>query len=313
MTIMVFGSINLDLVTTTPRLPIAGETLIGEKFLKTPGGKGANQAVALAKLAIPTQMIGRVGDDNFGRELLENLKISGVETTNVVIDKNTNSGIAIITVDHQSENHIIVIPGANAKVNQEDIQRLSNILPTATTILLQLEIPIDIVFAAAKTAKDANLTVILDPAPAQTNLPVEIYRLIDIITPNEIEASQLVNFPVNGEETAAKAANILLARGVKCAIIKLGAKGVYCATQTEKFFIPAFPVHAIDTVAAGDAFNAGLAAALFHQKPLREAVVWGAAAGGLATTKLGAQSSLPDKITLEKFLSNSRSSQKYQS
>lgn len=302
MTIIVFGSINIDLVVTTHHLPIAGETLLGESFLQTPGGKGANQAVALAKLGIPTQMIGRVGADNFGAELIKNLQNSGVKTENILIDKNANSGIAIITVDHQGENHIIVIPGANGQVNQEDIQRLSNLLPTAAAILLQLEIPIDTVFTAAKAAKNANITVILDPAPAQSHLPDEIYSLIDIITPNEIEAGQLVGFPVNGEETAAKAAKVLLQRGVKCAIVKLGAKGVYCATAEESFLIPAFPVHAVDTVAAGDAFNAGLAAALFHKFPLHQAVVWGAAAGALATTKLGAQSSLPDRITLENFL-----------
>lgn len=302
MTIIVFGSINIDLVATAPRLPIAGETLLGESFLQTPGGKGANQAVALAKLGIPTQMIGRVGADNFGVELIKNFQNYGVKTENILIDKNVSSGIAVITVDHKGENYIIVIPGANGQVNQEDINRLYPLLPTATAILLQLEIPIDTVVAAAKAAKNANITVILDPAPAQSQLPDEIYPLIDIITPNEIEASQLVGFPVNGEETAAKAAKILLQKEVKCAMIKLGSKGVYCATAEESFFIPAFPVHAVDTVAAGDAFNAGLAAALFHKLPLREATVWGAAAGALATTKLGAQSSLPDRMTLEKFL-----------
>ncbi|MBD2293648.1 ribokinase [Anabaena sphaerica FACHB-251] len=302
MTIIVFGSINIDLVATAPRLPIAGETLLGESFLQTPGGKGANQAVALAKLEIPTQMIGRVGADNFGIELIKNLQNSGVKTDNILIDKNVSSGIAVITVDKKGENHIIVIPGANGQVNQEDINRLHRLLPQATAVLLQLEIPIETVVAAAQAAKNANITVILDPAPAQSHLPDELYPLIDIITPNEIEASQLVGFPVNGEETAAKAAKILLQKGVKCAVIKLGSKGVYCASAEEAFFIPAFPVHAVDTVAAGDAFNGGLAAALFHKLPLHQAVVWGAAAGALATTKLGAQSSLPDKMTLEKFL-----------
>jgi ribokinase len=302
MSIIVFGSINIDLVATTPRLPVAGETLLGDTFFQTPGGKGANQAVALAKLGIPTHIIGRVGDDTFGEELLKNLQIHGVKTENIFISKNVNSGVAIITVDHAGENNIIVIPGANGQINQEDINRLSILLPKAKFILLQLEIPIDAVFKAAQSSRDANIKVILDPAPAQSQLPNELYPLIDIITPNETEASQLVGFPVNGEETAAKAATILLQRGVKCAVIKLGAKGVYCATVDQNFFIPAFPVQAVDTVAAGDAFNAGLAAALFYKLPLREAVIWGAAAGALATTKLGAQSSLPDRITLEKFL-----------
>lgn len=302
MTIIVFGSINIDLVATTPRLPIPGETLIGESFFTTPGGKGANQAVALAKLGIPTQMIGRVGADNFGAELIKNLQNFGVQTENIVIDENVISGVAIITVDQKAENHIIVIPGANGKFNQEDINRLYPLLPQAKLLLLQLEIPLNTVILAAKAAHNANITVILDPAPAQTNLPDELYRLIDIITPNEIEASQLVGFTVNEPETAAKAANILLQKGVRCAIIKLGAKGVFCATKEESFYIPAFSVNAVDTVAAGDAFNGGLAAALFEGKTLREAVVWGAAAGALATTKLGAQSSFPDRITLDKFV-----------
>ncbi|MEB3147433.1 MAG: ribokinase [Sphaerospermopsis sp.] len=302
MKIIVFGSINIDLVATTPRLPIPGETLLGESFFTTPGGKGANQAVALAKLGIPTQMIGRVGADNFGAELIKNLQNCGVKTENILIDETVSSGVAVITVDQQGENNIIVIPGANGKVNQDDINRLSNLFIDAKFLLLQLEIPLEIGILAAQKAKEANIKVILDPAPAPNNLPDEIYPLIDIITPNETEASQLVGFAVNEQETAAKAADTLLQKGVKCAIIKLGAKGVYCATKEESFYIPAFSVNAVDTVAAGDAFNGGLAATLFQEKPLKEAVVWGAAAGALATTKLGAQSSLPDRITLEKFV-----------
>ncbi|TAE58982.1 MAG: ribokinase [Nostocales cyanobacterium] len=302
MKIIVFGSINIDLVTTTPRLPLPGETLTGNSFFTTPGGKGANQAVALAKLGIPTHIIGRVGNDNFGVELIKNLQNYNVQTENIVIDETISSGIAVITVDEKGENNIIVIPGANGKVNQDDVNKLSSLLPQTKILLLQLEIPLETVILALQKAKAANIKVILDPAPAPKNLPDEIYPLIDIITPNEIEASQLVGFTVSEQETAAKAADVLLQKGVKCAIIKLGAKGVYCANKKESFYIPAFSVNAVDTVAAGDAFNGGLAAALFEGKTLREAVVWGAATGALATTKLGAQSSFPDRITLDKFL-----------
>ncbi|MFN6515561.1 MAG: ribokinase [Nostoc sp. CreGUA01] len=302
MTIIVFGSINIDLVATAPRLPVGGETLLGENFFQVSGGKGANQAVALARLGIPTQMVGRVGADNFGVELLKNLEASGVQTNNVFVDENVSSGVAIITVSHTGENQIVVIPGANGRVNQEDVQRVSNLLPEATALLLQLEIPIPTVVAAAKAASSANIKVILDPAPAQSNLPAELYPLVDIITPNEVEAGQLVGFAVDGEETAAKAAEILLQRGVKCAIVKLGAKGVFCATAQEKFFVPAFPVDVVDTVAAGDAFNGGLAAALFEKMSLHQAVIWGAAAGALAATKPGAQTSLPDRLTFDAFL-----------
>ncbi|HEY9800709.1 MAG TPA: ribokinase [Leptolyngbyaceae cyanobacterium] len=302
MSIIVFGSINIDLVATAPRLPIAGETLLGDTFLKVPGGKGANQAVALAKLGVPTQMVGRVGADSFGAELVQNLQDAGVQTDNISVDETVSSGVAMITVAHNGDNEIIVIPGANEKVNQEDIEKLSRILPNAKALLLQLEIPINTVVAAAQAARNANITVILDPAPAQADLPAELYPLVDIITPNEVEAGQLVGFPVDGEDAAAKAARVLLQRGVKSAIVKLGAKGVVCATEKEVFFVPAFSVEAVDTVAAGDAFNGGLAAALYTGLSLHQAVVWGAAAGALAATKLGAQTSLPDRFTFDTFL-----------
>jgi ribokinase len=302
MNIIVFGSINLDLVVTVPRLPIAGETLLGHNFFQVPGGKGANQAVALARLGIPTHMVGRVGADNFGRELINNLQTSGVQTNNIFVDETISSGVAAIAVDNRGENQIIVIPGANGRINQEDVERLSDLLPDSTALLLQLEIPMAAVIAAAKAAHQAGLQIILDPAPAQSHVPDELYSLVDIMTPNEVEAGQLVGFPVNDPDSAKEAAAILLQRGVKCAIVKLGAKGVFCATALESFFVPAFPIQVVDTVAAGDAFNGGLAAALYTGLSLHQAVVWGAAAGALAATKPGAQTSLPDKLRFEAFL-----------
>lgn len=302
MTIIVFGSINIDLVATTPRLPVAGETLLGRDFFKAPGGKGANQAVASARLGTPTYMVGRVGADSFGTELLDSLQASGVQTDNVFVDETVSSGVAMITVDVRGENQILVIPGANGRVNQEDVKRLSRLLPEATALLLQFEIPMSAVVAAAKAAREAGVTVILDPAPVQSDVPDELYSLVDIITPNEVEAAQLVGFPVDGEESATKAAAVLRQRGVKNAIAKLGAKGVLCVTQEETFFIPSFPVHTVDTTAAGDAFNGGLAAALHQGLSLRQAVVWGAAAGALTAMKLGAQPSLPERLTFNKFL-----------
>lgn len=164
MSIIVFGSINMDLVATAPRLPVGGETLLGENFFQVSGGKGANQAVALARLGIPTQIVGRVGADNFGVELIKNLQASGVQTNNVFVDETVSSGVAIITVSQTGENQIVVIPGANGRVDREDVQRLSQLLPEATALLLQLEIPISQVVAAAKAARNANIKVILDPA-----------------------------------------------------------------------------------------------------------------------------------------------------
>ena len=302
MSIIVFGSINIDLVATSPRLPMAGETLLGHNFFQVPGGKGANQAVALALLGIPTQMVGRVGADGFGAELVNNLQASGVQTHSVFVDETVSSGVATIAVDDTGENQIIVIPGANGRVNQEDVDRLFPLLPKATALLLQFEIPLSAVVAAAKAARKQGVTVILDPAPVQENVPEELYSLVDIITPNEVETRQLVGFAVDGEASVKKAAAVLRERGVKYAIVKLGAKGVFCATPEETFFVPAFPVQTVDTTAAGDAFNGGLAAALFERLSLRQAVIWGAAAGAIAATKPGAQPSLPNRATFDAFL-----------
>lgn len=302
MTVIVFGSINIDLIATAPRLPVAGETLLGEEFFKAPGGKGANQAVASARLGISTHIVGRVGAHSFGAELVNSLQAAGVRTDNVSIEANASSGVAVIIVDNSGENQIIVIPGANGLLDNEDVERLTNLLPRAKALLLQFEVPMTAVVAAAKAGHNAGVKVILDPAPVQIDVPPEIYSLVDIITPNEVEARQLVGFPVDNEESAAKAAQILLQRGVKCAIIKLGAKGVYCATKEENFFIPAFPVQAVDTTAAGDAFSGGLAAAIEAELPLRECVTWGAAAGAIAATRPGAQPSLPDRYMFEAFL-----------
>ena len=331
--IIVFGSINIDLVSKTPRLPLPGETLTGHSFVTAPGGKGANQAVAIAKLGVPSYMVGRVGGDNFGRELLASLQAAGVQTENVLVDEGISSGVAAIAVDDNGENQIIITPGANGRVDATDVERLQSLLKIppslpsqrgetnsspsqgglggsrppfqgefgGSILLLQLEIPLSVVIAAAQVAKAAGIKVILDPAPAQ-NLPEELYPLIDIITPNETEAGRLVGFPVDGREAASEAAQVLLQKGVGNAIVKLGAKGVICATQAETFFTPAFSVTAVDTVAAGDAFNGGLAAALVEGLSLRQAIVWGAATGALAATKPGAQSAMCDRATLDEFL-----------
>ncbi|NJK77203.1 MAG: ribokinase [Microcoleus sp. SU_5_6] len=302
MTVIVFGSINIDLVVKTPRLPQPGETVIGSNFCTSGGGKGANQAVAVARLGIPTYIIGRVGSDRFAEELLTNLQVYGVNASNVSIDPDTNSGIATIAVDDRGQNNIIVIPGANNNVGQAELEALKKLLPGATSLLLQLEIPLQIVQQAAAIAREAGVRTILDPAPARSDLPIELYRLTDIITPNEVEAAQLVDFPVNNSESAMLAGKELQQRGVKSAIVKLGAKGAVCVTESDSIFVPAFTVEAVDTVAAGDAFNGGLAAGLDVGLSLPAAVVWGAAAGALCATKVGAQTAMPDRQTFDAFL-----------
>lgn len=300
------GSINMDLVAQVPRLPQAGETLLGYTFSTVPGGKGANQAVGVAKLGGASRMIGRVGGDAFGAELLESLRTAGVQTDLITVDRTVSSGVATIAVDDQAENHIIVIPGANGNVSDADVDRLKLALTDSSILLLQLEIPLSIVQAAATIAKQIGATVILDPAPAPENFPETLYPLVDILTPNAIETAQLVGFPIQDQVDADRAATVLQQKGAPTIVIKLGAQGVFCATENDRFFIPAFSVNAIDTVAAGDAFNSGLAVALSEGVSLREAIVWGAAAGALSTTKSGAQASLPDRATLDAFLSQSK-------
>ncbi len=302
MSIIVFGSINIDLIATTSRLPIAGETISGDNFFTAGGGKGANQAVAAARLDIPTKIVGRVGKDNFGEQLLASLQANNVDTAGVVVDGDIHTGVAVITVDSSGENSIIVVPGANHRVNNTEVERLKNLLSGVTALLLQLEIPLEFAMSAAKVAQEMGVKVILDPAPFPENFPTDFYDLIDIITPNEIEASQLVGFSVNNHENATQTAIELCRRGVKNAVVKIGAKGVVCATEKETFFQPAFVVEAIDTVAAGDAFNGGLAAALDTGLSLKEAVKWGAAAGALCVTKSGAQPAMPDRETFDNFL-----------
>jgi ribokinase len=302
MNAIVFGSLNMDLVARTPRLPVPGETLIGNSFETISGGKGANQAVAIARLGIPVELVGRVGSDQFGQQLLSGLKADRVGCDRIFIDPNVHSGVALITVAATSENEIIVIPGANGRVDHSDLDRLTPILPNVNVLLLQLEIPLASVVEAARVAKQAGVTVILDPAPARSDLPDDLYPSIDIITPNQVEAAQLVGFPVHDSETAYDAANGLRDRGVKTVIIKLGSAGAICVSETEAFSIPAFPVTAIDTVAAGDAFNGGLAAGLAVGLPLKQAMTQASAVAALSVTKLGAQPSLPTREALTEFL-----------
>lgn len=301
MSIAVLGSINMDLVAQTPRLPAPGETLTGHDFFTAPGGKGANQAVAAARLGSSVFMIGRVGGDVFGEALLDSLEHNRVNIDKVFKEPEQSSGVALIAVDDNAENNIIVVPGANGLVGDADISHLSEILPKIDVLLLQLEIPIEAVISAAQAAQKHGVKVILDPAPAQP-LPPEIYNYIDIITPNETEASLLVGFPVQSQNDAAKAAKKIMSLGVPQIIIKMGAKGVYWANAEANEFFPAYEVDAVDTVAAGDAFNGGLAVALREGLPLPEAISWGMAAGALSATKHGAQPSMPDRESLERLI-----------
>ncbi|WP_413160186.1 ribokinase [Capilliphycus salinus ALCB114379] len=304
MSVIVFGSINMDLVVQTGRLPSPGETLQGDQFFTAPGGKGANQAVAAARLGALTYLVGRVGEDSFGQELLAHLNETGVQTEWVKVDSKTSSGVAMIAVDGEGENTIIIIPGANGRVERSDVDRLKNLFSNASSLLLQLEVPLAVNIAAAKEAKKAGVKIILDPAPAPESLPDELYSLIDIITPNETETKALTGLDLSDEKNGFKAADFFRERGVETVVLKLGEKGVFCLNKAGHFRVEAFPVKAVDTVAAGDAFNGAMAAAFERGLSLREAVIWGTAAGALATTKSGAQPSLPDRETFEAFLNS---------
>ena len=304
MAIVVFGSINIDLVVRTPRLPAPGETLTGHTFFTAPGGKGANQAVACARLGAPTRMVGRVGDDLFGEQLRASLRSFGVQDDGVLTTPGP-SGVALIAVDDTAENTIVIVPGANGAVSIADIPRLERALDGARALLLQLEVPIETVVAAARAAHTRGVTVILDPAPALP-LPDELYALADIITPNEHEATTLTGIAVHDDQGAIAAARALIARGARRVALKLGARGALTAdAEGEQFWSP-FTVTPVDTVAAGDAFNGGLAVALSEGRSFNEAIRWGLAAGALSVTRHGAQPSMPERNEVLTLLAQER-------
>ncbi len=292
MDVLVFGSISMDLTTYVPALPRLGETLRGSAYITVPGGKGDNQAVAAARMGAETAFIGRVGDDQFGEEVKRIVSGEHVDVSGLIKDPEHDTGLAVISVDANADNSIIIISGANMAIDDSDLKRAEVMMSKTKVVMLQLEIPVPISVAAAKMAKEKGVLVVFDPAPA-SSLPDEVYRYIDYITPNEVETEALVGFYPQDEIMAAKAAKWFREKGVGAAIIKLGGKGVYFEGKNASGFIPAFKVDPIDTVAAGDAFNGGLAVALAEGKPLAEAVRWAAAAGAMATTKKGAMPSMP--------------------
>lgn len=301
MAVVVFGSINMDLVVRTPRLPVAGETLAAHSFFTAGGGKGANQAVASARAGAPTRMVGRVGDDLFGATLRNDLAADGVDVGGILADAKQPSGVALIAVDDSAENRIMIVAGANGAVGRDDLRRLDGVLEGARVLLLQLEIPMESVVAAARAARERGVTVIVDPAPARP-LPPELYATTDLLTPNATEAAMLVGFEINSQSEVEKAARILLERGVRGVIIKLGERGAYWTDGHAHKLLPAFKVAAIDTVAAGDAFNGALAAALAEGQAIEEALRWGIAGGALAVTRAGAQPALPSRSELLQML-----------
>jgi ribokinase len=296
--ILVVGSLNTDLVVRVPRFPQPGETISGDDLQVIPGGKGANQAVAAARLGADVSMLGRVGKDNFGDFLLDNLKSNHVDSQLVQRD-DASTGTAIIAVDASGQNNIILSAGANGKVSPKDIESASFL--NHSLLLLQLEIPMPTVLRAAQRAQENNMRVILNPAPAQ-EIPAELIALADFIIPNETELGLLSNHMVNDIPSAEKAARTLLEHGAKNVIVTLGSKGALIVNTHTSKQVDTFRVNVVDTTAAGDAFIGGFATQLLESDDLLSAVRYGCACGALATTKFGAQPSLPTKTEVEKIL-----------
>jgi ribokinase len=247
-------------------------------------------------------MVGRVGDDDFGQTLIDSLKQAGVNTHDVIVDQTTSTGVASIVVDDMGNNQIVVVPGANGKVDNGDVQRLIQQCQAGDFLLMQLEVPLPAVMAAAAMAKEKGVTVVVDPAPGQNNLPDRFFSLVDILTPNQVEASQLVGFPVTDQQSALGAAQMLLKRGVGLVVVKLGAHGAVIATQHEQFHQSAFAVEVVDTVAAGDAFNGGLAVALAEAMTLKAAGLFASAVAACSVTRRGAQASMPTQAAVKALM-----------
>jgi ribokinase len=300
--IVVIGSLNMDLVALVPRIPHAGETLLGTQYFTAHGGKGANQAYAAAKLGGEVAMLGRVGSDDYGKQMRANLEAAGCDVSGIKAVEGS-SGVAMILVTGTGENSIVVVPGANESYLAADLIADDERLAHARFVLLQLETPLKTVILAAQRAKLRGAQVILDPAPALPELPQDLMRQVDILTPNETEAAQLIG----GAPTdlsmgdAAAIAKQLQAKGPRTVIIKMGSRGCLLADGLEVTQVPTPQVKAIDTTAAGDVFNAALAVACSDGASLLEGCRFAVHAAALSVTRLGAQPSVPSRMELNAF------------
>lgn len=292
--VAVVGSANVDLVVPVGRLPRQGETVLGGPLGEYFGGKGANQAVAARRAGAEVALVARLGRDDFGRRYRAYLERAGVDLSASTTTAEASTGVALIAVDRAGRNQIAVAGGANATLDESHIERSLKVIGEADVVLCQLETPLPAVEAALRAARSGGAKTILNPAPAR-KLPRRLLKLVDLLTPNEVEASLLSSLPVRGLREARRAAEALAERGCGAVCVTLGPRGVFLAGPGLRERLAAYRVRAVDTTACGDAFNGALAAAWAEGRPLEEAVRWGVAAGALAATVEGAQPSLPRK------------------
>jgi ribokinase len=299
--ITVIGSLNMDLVSYVTRMPLTGETVIGKDFKQAPGGKGANQADAIAKLGAPVRMLGGVGDDALGKALLTSLHKDGVDISQIESFTDCPTGIATITVDDKGNNCIVVTPGANYRFLAERIENSKAAIAASAIIVTQLEIPVETVRYSLGLAKELGKTTLLNPAPA-CPLDDALLSTVDLLIPNEAELEFLSGAPARTEVELSAAARRLLNRGAKAVIVTLGEKGCLYVNPEHVRIFEAYKVDAVDTTAAGDSFIGGLAVALSEGKTIEAAISFATAVAALTVTKQGAQSSLPYRHEVEEFL-----------
>ncbi len=304
--IVVVGSSNTDMTVRLGRIPRPGETLLGGEFLMAAGGKGANQAVGAARCGGRVSLVARVGADMFGNQALAGLRKDRINVAHVYRDRTAASGVALIFVGERGENSIAVASGANARLSSADVSSARRVIATASVLLLQLEVPLASVQAAALLGARSGARVILNPAPAR-ELPDSLLRRVSILTPNETEAGLLTGINVRDDRAAARAAERLRARGVPTVIVTLGARGALVASEDDTQIVPGFKVNAVDTTAAGDIFNGALAVALAEDAPLLQAVRFASAAAAISVTRRGAQQSAPQRQQIDRMLRRARS------
>lgn len=297
--ICVIGSLNMDLVVNVDTMPKPGQTIIGSNFKEVPGGKGANQAVAMARLNGNVSMIGKVGEDGFGQTLINSLKNDKVDTTYIQTSKGA-TGVALITVDKNAQNSIVVSPGANFEVKEDDIDNNIEAIKNSDIVVLQLETPLNTIKYALNKAKELNKYTILNPAPA-VKLDDEIIKNVDLLTPNETELEIISGVSIETEEDIQKAAQIMIEKGVKELIVTLGSKGSLYINKEKSMFKKAYKVEAVDTTAAGDSYTGALAVALSQEKCIEDAMDFASKVGALSVLKEGAQSSLPTLEDVKNF------------